>query len=283
VFDSTEKINILCEQDQLNLLHEISTTVQESLVVEDSFENIMNIVGKLIDFRSASLYIMTNKSGQLNEICTIGRSVDLIDFVQFDMGSGISAWVAQKRRPIILNNVRKSEGGAHTRSFLSVPIALTKEIIGVINLAHDEPHAFSKDDAKLMEIISSLLALLAERIEHKKYDKKMETEIESLEAENDSMRSEIENMNSDSSLNMVTSSDNQRINNSLAIITGNAQFLMMSLKNIDSSITRRLQAIDSEAANVLCLTENISQSNDESENRNFEKNRLIGEEEFAIR
>jgi signal transduction protein with GAF and PtsI domain len=282
VFDSTEKIKIISDQDQLELLHEISAAVQESSVVEDSFENIMYIVGRLIDFRSASLYVMANKSGQLNEICTIGRRVDLIDFVQFDMGSGISAWVAQKRRPIILNNVRKSEGGAHTRSFLSVPIALTKEIIGVVNLAHDEPHAFSQNDAKLMEIISSLLALLAERIEHKKYSINMEAQIESFETENDNMREELKKVNTDSPAKEFTPSENQRINNSLAIITGNAQFLMMTLKDMDSSITRRLQTIDSEAANLLCLTENMSQTYKESGNPGFEKNRLTSEEKLTI-
>jgi len=279
VFDSTEKIKVFSGQDQLDLLHEISAAVQESSVVEESFENIMYLIGRMIDFRSASLYVMAGKSGQLNEICTIGRRVDLIDFVQFDMGSGISAWVAQKRRPIVLNNVRKSEGGSHTRSFLSVPIALTKEIIGVVNLAHDEPHAFSESDVKLMEIISSLLALLAERIEHKKYTAEMDSQLEEMENANDILIEKIENSITESSSTEFSKTDNQRINNSLAIITGNAQFLMMTLDDKDSSVTRRLQTIDSEAANIISLT---GCGNNSSDIPGLERNRLLGEKEITV-
>ncbi len=164
------KIDNFVLGDELEALGEISRAIQEADISDESFEEILKAVGGVIDFRSASLFMFSRETGKLDEICTIGHRVDLIDFVEFDMGQGLSAWVAQKRRPILLNNLRKSKGGVHIRSFLSVPVVYGNEIIGVINLAHDESEAFTRRDSDILGIVSTLFALLSERIYHKKFE-----------------------------------------------------------------------------------------------------------------
>lgn len=244
-------------QNELKALFELSCLVQESPVNNDSFEGVLKILGKLVDFRSASLFTVSGEAGNLEEICTVGKTVDLIDFVKFNMGTGISAWVAQKRRHVILNNLRKSRGGTHTRSFLSVPIVLAGEITGVINLAHDEPDSFSQTDAELVKIASSPLALLIERIKYDRVEKEIRDEICSLNEKLTAAREKLAGFEKSGSSEDLMRALNDRLKNPLAIITGNAQFLLMTMKNPGGSVLKRLKAIDREATGMIAMTEGI--------------------------
>ncbi|UCE67798.1 MAG: GAF domain-containing protein [Candidatus Zixiibacteriota bacterium] len=250
----SDKIDYFAMANELKALSEISKAVQEADISEDSFEEILKAAGRIVDFRSASLFLFSRETGKLDEICTIGRRVDLIDFVEFDMGMGISAWVAQKRRPILLNNLRKSKGGVHIRSFLSVPVVYGNEIMGVINLAHDEPEAFTRRDSDILGIVSTLFALLSERIYHKKFETCARAEIDSLNEQLNKTRIEMSKMEGIRGTGGLSESLSKQVANPLAIIAGNAQFLLMTMKNSSSSVIRRLKAIDKEASNIAALT-----------------------------
>lgn len=247
-------------RDELKSLYEISSLVQESPVDDSSFEEILKRLGDLVDYRSASLFIVPRESEKLQEICTIGRTVELIDFVNFNMGSGISAWVAQKKRHIVLNNLRKSRGGTHTKSFLSVPIVFADEVTGVINLAHDEPDSFTKSDAEIIRIASSSIALLIERIARKESETELRKEVDSLSEKLTLTREKLADFEKLHSSGEVIETLNKKIKNPLAIIAGNAQFLLMTMKNPGNSVLKRLKAIDREVGNVIEMTENLQAS-----------------------
>lgn len=251
------RTNQISLQDELKSLYEITSLVQESPVDISSIEEILKQLGNLVDYRSASLFIISGESEKLEEVCTIGRTVDLIDFVNFNMGKGISAWVAQKKRHIVLNNLRKSKCGTHTKSFLSVPIVLAGEVTGVINLAHDEPDSFTKSDAEIVRIVSSSVALLIERIAYMKSEIILKKEAESLSEKLTSTREKLVEFEKLSSSGEVTAALNKKIKNPLAIIAGNAQFLLMTMKNPGSSVLKRLKAIDREVGTVIEMTKSL--------------------------
>jgi transcriptional regulator with GAF, ATPase, and Fis domain len=244
----------ICAELEIKMLSEISTLVQTSATDKGSFEEILKLLGKIIDFRSASIYLCSKDKRQLEEVCTVGRRADLIDFVKFEMGNGISAWVAKHGRPIVLNNLRKSKGGTHTKSFLSVPMMFAKEIMGVINLAHDETEMFSKRDSEIVSVAGSMIALLVERISHEQILAERAAEFDSLKMELETARlrkAEMPPVSGDTSTSLY-----QKLSNPLAIISGNAQFLMMTLKTTNPSILKRLKAIDKEAGSIADISQN---------------------------
>ena len=262
-------------EQELKILNEISELVQHSEPQIESLEKILKCLGKIVDFRSASLYLISDESSQLEEVCSVGRKVDLIDFVSFDMGSGISAWVAKHKRPIVLNNLRKSRGGTHTKSFLSVPLIFGCKVTGVINLAHDEPDSFSRRDTETVATASSIISLLLERISYQETIAKMSNELEALK--NDvkvakQQKTESEQFLSFESLASVL---RKKINNPLAIITGNAQFLLMTLKNSPSSVIKRLQAIDKETSVIATFVESLCKTPDNSSPQPFHLNEAV--------
>ena len=92
-----KKIGTICQLEaELALLYEVSSLVQLSPSNTETFEKILEQIGKIIDFRSASLYLVSMETGKLTEIAKIGRSVELIRFVTFVMGMGFSARVAKE-------------------------------------------------------------------------------------------------------------------------------------------------------------------------------------------
>lgn len=262
-----EKRNYFRISNELKVLSEISRAIQEVAVTEESYESILKMVGGVIDYRSASLFLFSRDTGRLEEICTIGQRVDLIDFVEFEMGMGLSAWVAQKKRPILLNNLRKSKGGVHTRSFLSVPIVFGDDIIGVVNLAHDEPDSFTSRDSEILEIVSTLFALLSERIYHKKFEACSRAEIDSLNEQLNKTRIEMTRIESIQGSGDLSESLSRKITNPLAIIAGNAQFLLMTMKNSSSSVIRRLKAIDKEASTIIEIARHYKSNSDSDDER----------------
>ena len=261
---SQPKTESIVPESDWKALYHISILIQNSLPAEESYEEILKSIGKLVDFRSASLFLLSKETGKLEEICSFGRTVDLINFVNFNMGSGISAWVAQKNRPIILNNLRKSRGGTHTKSFLSVPMVLSGEVRGVINLAHDEPDSFTENDAERLGIVATMISLFVERIQHAGYEKWAKKEFESL---NEALQVSREKLGQVERIQPGAESTigfARRISNPLAIIAGNAQFLLMTMKNPGNSVLKRLKAIDTEASHLMTITGGMLGESDKS-------------------
>ena len=246
-------------EKELALLYEISSLVQLSPSNRETFEKVLELIGQVIDFRSASLYLLSVETGVLHEAAKIGRSVELISFVKFDMGMGFSAWVAKEKRPIVLNNLRKNHDGANVRSFMSVPMVFKDELIGVINFAHDQPNAFSERDMQIVGIIAAETAVTIERMI---YEYRLERKNEQLQEANERLQraqAKLVELEKKQTAAEMAATLNHEINNPLAIIAGNAQFLLMTMKSSNPSIIKRLKAIDKEASVIAQITERFRQ------------------------
>jgi len=241
--------------EELALLYDISNLVQNSQPCRGTYEDLLKLVGRGIDFRAASLYILSPETGKLEEAASVGRTVDLIGFVKFEMGMGFSAWVAKERRPIMLNNLRKNIGGTGIRSFLSVPMILKDELVGVFNLAHDQPDSFTERDLHLSGIIAIEIGVSVERMIFENKLAKKEKELREAEEKLNSLRADLNELERRQASADTYSIINDDISNWLAIIAGNAQFLIMTMKNSHPSILKRLRAIDEAATSIVQLSD----------------------------
>jgi len=246
-------------EKELALLYEISTLVQLSPSNKETFEKVLQLIGKVIDFRSASLFLVSLETGKLHEVAKVGRSVELIGFVEFDMGMGFSAWVAKEKRPIVLNNLRKDHNGNHIRSFMSVPMIFKDELIGVINFANDQPGAFSERDMQIVGIIAAETAVTIERMIYEYRLEKKNDELVEINRKLKKAQDKLIELEKKQTATEMAATLNHEINNPLAIIAGNAQFLLMTMKNSSSAIIKRLKAIDKEASAIANITEKFRQ------------------------
>jgi diguanylate cyclase (GGDEF)-like protein len=150
----------------IDVLHEMSRVVQSTEEPSEALKQMLVRMREAIPFENATLFVTERATGKLEPVATVGETIDLIGHVKFDRGRGFSSWVAQQRKPVLLNDLHR-EGGTEApsvRSFLSVPIVLQGESMGVINLSHSRPEAFDEESQKLLSLMGHQIAGVVNRV-----------------------------------------------------------------------------------------------------------------------
>src|SRR5262249_37911747 len=94
------------ETPRLSVLAEIATLVRESATASDALSRALELLRGAIEFESATCFLCDAETEQLRPVVTSGRHVDLIPDVQFDLGQGLSSWIARARRPVLLSGLK---------------------------------------------------------------------------------------------------------------------------------------------------------------------------------
>lgn len=255
------------------VLSEICRLIKESTLEKKACERILKLIGKSIEYSSASLFWLDKKRKQIEELASVGKKVDLIDFVKFNIGSGFSAWVAIEKRPILLSNLRRRKFRNGIRSFLSIPLTLREELFGVINLSHIRPDAFGTKDLEFLSLISSPIALGLERMFYYSEMEKRGKELEETKAYLRELRGKLLESGKKVTPPQLLAQLDRKIKNPLSAIAENAQFLLKSMssqnerkstqskKNFDQKFKRRLREITTEANQISKATEKLLKMN----------------------
>lgn len=148
-----------------DVLGELGRITQSNLDPIETFREALIQIRLAIPYENATLFLVNRESQCLDEVLSIGSRVELIGHVRFDRGKGFSSWVAQQRKPVLLNDLHR-EGGPDAvclRSFLSVPILVQSEVVGVINMSHSRPGAFDEESATRLALMAMPISAVAIR------------------------------------------------------------------------------------------------------------------------
>lgn len=124
-------------------LHE---SAEMEAVLAEGIVACLQELAKKVAFEVAAVYAYSERQKNLCKIADYGGGVNFIERIRFDHGYGLSAWVAQKQKPVYLPDIHRGSrhGYSPIRSYLSLPILIEDELAGVINFAHVKPHAFER-------------------------------------------------------------------------------------------------------------------------------------------
>ena len=151
---------------KLDALFESNRIIATSRDASDAFEKLLAHVKKLVPCDGATLYLVDRKTGRLNVAHSSGPAIDLIDRIEFDQGIGFSGWVAKTQRPVLFGSLKRSQP-AHTgviKSFVSVPLVVGGETIGVLNLGHADENVFTRDDLRLLTLLAAQAAGMIQKV-----------------------------------------------------------------------------------------------------------------------
>ncbi len=149
-----------------DVLAELGRITQSTVDPVEAFREALLQIRTAIPFENSTLFLLNRESQVLEEVVSIGSRVDLIGHVRFDRGRGFSSWVAQQRKPVLLNDLHR-EGGPDSvclRSFLSVPILVQTEVVGVVNMSHSRPGAFDEESANRLALMAMPISAVAIRM-----------------------------------------------------------------------------------------------------------------------
>lgn len=150
------------ESPRLSLLTSLGELVRRSVATNEILTQALERVHRAVAYESATFFLFDKAQGSLVRAAAAGGHVDLIPDVQFDLGQGLSSWVAGSQRPVLLSELRgegrTDEPGTRPGSFLSVPLVVQKELVGVLNVGHSQPGAFTEADRDLLVSAAAILA-----------------------------------------------------------------------------------------------------------------------------
>jgi len=147
----------------LELLISSSKLLNSTINFDKLLRLIVQIVQKAVSAEAVSVLFLDSTGKELIFELARGRRDDHVRRHRIPLGEGVVGWVAQNRKPLIVNDVKKDwrfsleleeKLGLRTNSIISIPLLRGKELIGVVegvNKQNDEP--FTKDD---MEILLAL-------------------------------------------------------------------------------------------------------------------------------
>src|SRR3989475_10393738 len=134
---------LAAEAEEMALRLECATLAGEELPLRLAYERYLDLVHRAVSFEHGTLYVTDWISGRLLPVAVRGSRVELADRIRFARGSGLSAWVAQEGRAVVIpdpgsNGNRSPFSDAALRAFLAFPLVQQGIVAGVLALARTD-------------------------------------------------------------------------------------------------------------------------------------------------
>lgn len=236
----------------LDAIKEIALISSEDNPVENPGVEILKKLRGVVPFDAATLYSL-NPQEKLEQVAVLGGEVEILNFLELDRGDGLSAWIAESEKPLLLSNRANQRGfnpDSDYASFMSVPLKVDGEVIGVINLGSKEPEAFYQKDVTLMTLALNQIAFSMEKLLYQKKCDDLEKDMKGVRDELDNLKNNIIYPATADRIAQSAASIIHDINNSLSIIVGNTQCMLAKKTTIDQKTMSRVRRIESAAQKI---------------------------------
>jgi len=161
--DRTKESNL---EKKLSALYEIITRMPVLKDIDELVEIALDAIVSIIHLENASVFFVDDERKELYVKSIRGTHANIR--LPLD-GKGITVWVANHRKPLIVNDTRKDpryvEGIKGMLSEIAVPIKIRDRVVGVINAESPRLKAFDEDDLKLLEILAAGIGTAMENLQ----------------------------------------------------------------------------------------------------------------------
>ena len=237
----------------LELISELTGYNDDSLLEQDSIILLLKKLNKNISFDAATMYKYSNKNKELVNIGGIGGDVELLSQITLSAGAGLSGWAAESNKPILIaDRSKKKSYNPETdfASFMSVPLLQKETVIGVINFGSYKPNVFTKDDLQLVQMLSGIISLILEKISYEQKYNNVVLKLKSSITNIDKLKEKSIDVDVVEHISSETSKIIHNINNSLSIILGNIQCMMISKSGLNQKMMSRVKRVEIAAQKI---------------------------------
>ncbi len=159
--------SIASARQEAHTLFELSQDLGNSLSLDENLSLMAMRLRKLVPYDSIVAFI--RKGDMLVPEFVSGDNFRLFSALEIPIGTGLCGWVAQNARPILNGNPAVEAGFQHDaqnlnqpRSALAVPLEGVTGLVGVLALYQASPDAFTNDHLRVLQVITSRVALFIE-------------------------------------------------------------------------------------------------------------------------
>jgi signal transduction histidine kinase/DNA-binding response OmpR family regulator len=210
--------------------------------VDEVLDFFIEIVAKELGAERASLMLIDESKSEMRIVASRGISKEVIEEVRVSLGEGISGWVAQSGKPILVKDVRTdprirdkikphlSDSFISAPITLSIPIIFQEKVLGVINVTNKRSgEPFDDDDMAYLFGLAGQAAVSIKR----------GRQFEDLQAAYDSLKETQEQLVSAErlkALGQMAAGVAHDFNNVLNGVMGRAQLLLLELAKPESDM-----------------------------------------------
>lgn len=154
--------------EQFKVIHEISQVIGSELENETLIKKIISETASLLRAETVSI-MLKDTEGSLTIRHAVGLSAEVIKNTRVKPGEGISGWVAEEGKPILVRDVKSIRKDLpditryHSDSLLCVPLKIKGRVSGILNVTNRiGGGSFDEKDLFLLTILGSHAATAIE-------------------------------------------------------------------------------------------------------------------------
>ncbi len=167
---------------RLSALNKYGQRLNTVKSLEEIYKITLDAMQKTLGFEYASILLVGRK--ELRLVAQRGYSKQLSLSLLLSGERGITVRTARSGRPVLVPDIRKEEtyvlGKPGMLSELAVPIRTGKTVLGVLNVESRNVSAFSRNDARLLEILASITAIAMSHLERQEQLGRLSTRLQDL-------------------------------------------------------------------------------------------------------
>ena len=155
---------------ELAFIYKIAQEISSHLGLEQVLKTIVYKIKNVLKSEICSILLLDKESGELTIKCACGLDQESIDTTKIKVGEEISGWVLEHREGILVKDIEKDPRFArrnkekyYTHSFISMPLIVNDEAIGVININNKSSReAFTEEDLRFVKGLTLEAAIAIE-------------------------------------------------------------------------------------------------------------------------
>ncbi len=168
----------------INSLTSASLALNQNLIFQDPdalYESIVEVSSKLLNTERASLMLPEEERNGLHIKAVKGINKWIAKSIKIKVGDGIAGGVYKEGRPLIVSDIERNlstlrKPNYKTGSFVSMPLKIGDEIIGVLNLADKiSGEVFSEEDMMFLRYFASYASVAIKGAEYYRRSEEMRT------------------------------------------------------------------------------------------------------------
>ncbi len=248
------------KHSELGIVAEIAAACRKALPEAEIYRFILTKLKKMVAFDAGTVFVFDRETKALIETASLGPRVVALDFFSIDGGQGLTGWTAHSKKPTLLSDRsgRKDfDPDADFASFLSVPLTASDEIIGVINLGSNTPGGFSQEHADMLMTVADHIGLSLEKLAYQRKFEDLCRRTEKILINQGDMETRSVPKERLIEISETIAVINHDINNSLSVLLGNLQCMLLEKTTMDQKTLSRIKRMENATTKLRTANEKI--------------------------
>ncbi len=149
---------------EVSALHELARTVTSTGSTESISQTVVNSLRMIFQCQASALLLVEGDEVILK--ASSGIAPQYIPLARWKIGDGVSGKVVETGQTIYIQDTHAIADFVYMeptlRSMLAVPLNFNDQVIGVLSIDSDKPHAFTADHERVMNIVAAQVAAAIE-------------------------------------------------------------------------------------------------------------------------